>query len=96
MTQETSIHTTTHKWIENCDIYYKEQQKIYQSIHHFVLLVKSKVFAKSDGEPEENLSDRDKADSKAEAADAAKAGDEVEPGHLGGSLKLCKFTLRCR
>ena len=50
---------------------------------------KSKVFEKPDWKPVDNLSDWDKADPKAEAADPAEAGDEVEPGHLRGSLKLC-------
>ena len=53
----------------------------------FIVLVfqlfKSKVFAKSQGEPVENLCEGNKADPKAEATDTTKAGDEVKPGHLG-------------
>ena len=49
-----------------------------------------KVPAESDREPVEDFNDRDEADSKAEPAKPSKAGDEVEPGHLWGSLKLCK------
>ena len=53
----------------------------------------SKVFEKPDWKPVDNLSDWDKADPKAEAADPAEAGDEVEPGHLRGSLELCGTSL---
>ena len=49
------------------------------------------VLADSDGEPVDNLDNRDKADSKAETAKPSKAGDEVKPRHLGGALKLCKI-----
>ena len=48
----------------------------------------SQSFTKSDREPVNNLNDGDEADPKTETADPAKAGDEVEPGHLWGSLKL--------
>ena len=37
----------------------------------------SKLFAKPDGEPVENLNKGDKADSETKSADAAKAGNEV-------------------
>ena len=50
----------------------------------------SKVPAEPDGEPVDDLDNRDKADSKAETAEPSKAGDEVKPRHLGGALKLCK------
>ena len=43
---------------------------------------------KPDGEPIENLSKRDKADPKTKSTEAAKARDEVQPGHLWGSFKL--------
>ena len=43
---------------------------------------------KSDGEPVDKLSDRDKADAEAESANPTKVGDEVEPGHLLSSLEL--------
>ena len=59
----------------------------------------SKVLAKPDWEPVEEFNNRDKADPKEEAADAAKAGDEVQPGHFWRSLKLCKkfiFTAKRR
>ena len=49
-----------------------------------------KVPAESDREPVEDFYNWDKADSKAETAKPSKAGDEVKPGHLWGSLKLCK------
>ena len=42
----------------------------------------SELLAKPDGEPVEDLNDGDEADSKAKSADAAKAGDEVQPSHL--------------
>ena len=48
-----------------------------------------KVPAESDGEPVDDLDNRDKADSKAKTAEPSKAGDEVKPSHLGGALKLC-------
>ena len=37
---------------------------------------------KPDGEPIDDLSKRDKADPKTKSTEAAKAGDEVQPGHL--------------
>ena len=43
---------------------------------------------KPDGEPIDDLSKRDKADSKTKSTEAAKARDEVQPGHLWGSFKL--------
>ena len=43
---------------------------------------------KPNREPVDKLSDGDKADSKAKSTDPSKAGDEVQPGHLGGSLIL--------
>ena len=53
-------------------------------------MVDCKVPAESDGEPVDDLDNRDKADSKAKTAEPSKVGDEVEPRHLGGALKLCK------
>ena len=38
--------------------------------------------------PVDKLSDGDEADSKAKSTDSSKAGDEVQPGHLGSSLVL--------
>ena len=52
-------------------------------------MVDCKVPAESDGEPVDDLDNRDKADSKAETAEPSEAGDEVKPSHLGGALKLC-------
>ena len=49
-----------------------------------------KVPAQSDREPVDELNDRHKADSKAKAAKPPEVGDEVKPGHLWGSLKLCE------
>ena len=43
---------------------------------------------KPNREPVDKLSDGDKADSKAKSTDPSKAGDEVQPGHLWGSLVL--------
>ena len=43
---------------------------------------------KPNREPVDKLSDRDEADSQAKSTDPSKAGDEVQPGHLGGSLVL--------
>ena len=43
---------------------------------------------KPDGEPIDDLSKRDKADPKTKSTEAAKARDEVQPGHLWGSFKL--------
>ena len=55
----------------------------------FLFLVDtSELLAKPDGEPVEDLNDRNEADSKAKSANAAKAGDEVQPSHLWGSLEL--------
>ena len=55
-----------------------------------LIMKHSKVPAQSDREPVDDLNNRDKADSKAETAKPSKAGDEVEPRHLGRALKLCK------
>ena len=44
--------------------------------------------AKPDREPIDDLSKRDKADPKTKPTEAAKAGDEVQPSHLRGSLEL--------
>ena len=44
--------------------------------------------AKPDREPIEDLSNGNKADPKTKPTEAAKAGDEVQPGHLWGSLEL--------
>ena len=44
--------------------------------------------AKPYGEPIDDLSKRDQADPKTKSTEAAKAGDEVQPGHLWQSLKL--------
>ena len=49
-----------------------------------------KVPAKSDREPVDDLNDGHKADSKAKAAKTSEVGDEVIPGHLWRSLKLCE------
>ena len=46
------------------------------------MLFNSDLLAKSDGEPVDYLSHRHKADPKAKSTEAAKAGDEVQPGHL--------------
>ena len=43
---------------------------------------------KPNREPVDKLSDGDKTDSKAKSTDPSKAGDEVQPGHLGSSLVL--------
>ena len=43
---------------------------------------------KPDGEPIDDLSKRDKADPKTKSTEAAKARDEVQPGHFWGSLEL--------
>ena len=43
---------------------------------------------KPDREPIDNLSKRDKADPKTKSAEAAKAGDEVQPSHFWGSLEF--------
>ena len=59
-------------------------------MNSWLIMKQSKVPAESDGKPVDELDNRDKADSKAETAKPSKAGDEVEPGHLWGSLKLCK------
>ena len=48
----------------------------------FLCVGESELVAEPDGEPVENLSDGDKADSKAKSTEAAKARNEVQPGHL--------------
>ena len=44
--------------------------------------------AKLYGEPIDDLSKRDKADPKTKSTEAAKAGYEVQPSHLWGSLEF--------
>ena len=44
--------------------------------------------AKPYGEPIDDLSNRYKADPKTKSAEAAKAGDEVQPSHLWRSFKF--------
>ena len=51
-------------------------------------VLNSELPQKPDGEPVENLSKRHKADAKAKSTETAKAGDEVQPSHLWGSLEL--------
>ena len=46
------------------------------------VFINSEPPAKPDREPIEDLSNRDKADPKTKSTEAAKAGDEVQPGHL--------------
>ena len=58
-------------------------------MNSWLIMKHSKVPAKSDGEPVDDLDNRDKADSKAETAEPSEAGDEVKPRHLGRALKLC-------
>ena len=59
-------------------------------MNSWLIMKQSKVPAESDGKPVDELDNRDKADSKAKTAKPSEAGDEVEPRHLGGALKLCK------
>ena len=51
---------------------------------------RSEVLAESDGEPVDDLDNRDKADSKAETAEPSETRDEVEPSHLGRAFELYK------
>ena len=46
------------------------------------------LLEKSDREPVDELNDGHKADSKAESTNATHVGNEVQPSHLWGSLKL--------
>ena len=59
----------------------------------FLCVGESELVAEPDGEPVENLSDGDKADSEAKSTEAAKARDEVQPGHLWRPFKFCKTIL---
>ena len=54
--------------------------------------LESDLLAKSDREPVDNLSHGDKTDPKAKSTKAAKAGDEVQPGHLRQPLVLWDMT----
>ena len=54
------------------------------------VFINSEPPAKPYGEPIEDLSKRDKADPKTKSAEAAKAGDEVQPSHLWQPLELWK------
>ena len=68
----------------------RPRYRIVQSMNSWLIMKHSKVPAEPDREPVDDLDSRDKADPKAETAEPSKAGDEVEPRHLGGALKLCK------
>ena len=59
-----------------------DRQRIHCKYWLFYVVAGSELLAKPDWEPVEDLNDRDEADSKAKSADAAKAGDEVQPSHL--------------
>ena len=48
----------------------------------YFYVLSSMLPQKPDREPVENLSKRHKADPKAKSTEAAKARDEVQPGHL--------------
>ena len=52
------------------------------------VFINSEPPAKPDREPIYDLSNRDKADPKTKSTEAAKAGDEVQPSHLWGSLEF--------
>ena len=52
-------------------------------MNSWLIMKQSKVPAESDGKPEDELDNRDKAYSKAKTAKPSEAGDEVEPRHLG-------------
>ena len=54
----------------------------------FLCVVGSELLAEPDGEPVDNLKDRHKADSEAKSTEAAKARNEVQPGHLGQPFKF--------
>ena len=60
-----------------------------------MLPIKSDLLAKSNREPVDNLSHGHKADPKAKSTEAAKAGDEVQPGHLWQPLVLWEELQRC-
>ena len=72
----TSVAKKTNKTVD-----YSDKDKFWK-------LMNLELFTESYGEPVNDLNDWDKADSKAEPTHTADAGDEVEPGHLGRSLKL--------
>ena len=59
----------------------------------FDTLKKRSELAKPDWEPVENLSNGDKTDPEAKSADAAKARNEVQPGHLWRPFKFCNRKL---
>ena len=52
------------------------------------MLFNSDLLAKSDREPVDDLSHGHKTNPKAKSTEAAKAGDEVQPGHLWQPLVL--------
>ena len=58
------------------------------SKNKIICFSESQIPAEPDREPIENLSKRHKADPKTKSTEAAKAGDEVQPSHLWGSLEL--------
>ena len=64
----------------------RPRYRIVQSMNSWLIMKQSKVPAESDGKPVDELDNRDKA----KTAKPSEAGDEVEPRHLGGALKLCK------
>ena len=67
---------------------WEENGVVEKNKYRSLKLLKTDLSAKSDREPVENLGHRQKADSKAKSTEAAKAGDEVQPGHLRQPLVL--------
>ena len=60
--------------------------KVYILIKKFPF--SSEPATKPDREPIDDLSHRDKADPQTKSTEAAKARNEIQPGHLRGSLEL--------
>ena len=64
-------------------------------MNSWLIMKHSKVPAQSDREPVDDLSHGHKTNPKAKSTEAAKAGDEVQPGHLWGSLELWNAVWYC-
>ena len=66
----------------------RPRYRIVQSMNSWLIMKHSKVPAQSDREPVDDLSHGHKTNPKAKSTEAAKAGDEVQPGHLRQPLIL--------
>ena len=61
---------------------------MYVRTQNIRFIISSEFLANPDSEPVDNLNKGDKANPKTKSTEAAKARDEVQPGHLGQLREL--------